>query len=166
LHLTGHSAQSRQRFVQLSSSATGRIRSITDLESIIYQSPNNQHKAELVYKDEIRFGPAYYSLIIDGKLLVNRIFGDHACWSKSSQYFAVQEWLSTDYAKGPITRVMLFEIENNCFVELSVLESGFVDKFSFEGKLFVYTREAKGITKEVEVDIEAVEQWKSISSIR
>jgi hypothetical protein len=42
------------------------------------------------------------------------------------------------------------------------LEKGFVDKFSFEDSLFVYMRKAKGILREVEVDIRTVDQWKNI----
>lgn len=129
------------------------------------QSPDKCHQAELVYQSDIRFGPAYYSLKIDDRLLANRIFGNCLCWSSDSKYLATQEWLTTDYAVGPITRVLLLEIDNSKFVGLKSLDKGFVNNFVFEGNLFIYKRAAKGITREVEVDISAIDTWEPIFSI-
>ena len=127
--------------------------------NITDQSPDKRHKVELVYQSEIRFGPAYYALKIDDQLLENRIFGGCLCWSSDSKYLAAQEWLTTDYTIGPITRVLLLEIDNNKFVGLKSLDKGFVKHFVFEGNLFVYTRDAKGMAREVEVDISKIDAW-------
>lgn len=125
----------------------------------MYNSPNKLHKIALVYLSEIRFGPAYYSLQIDGQVIANRIFGDCFCWSSDSKYLAVQEWLTTDYGMGPITRVFILEIENKRFVGLKNLDKGFVQDFVFEGSTFVYKRDVKGIVGEVEVDIGTIDTW-------
>lgn len=42
-------------------------------------SPNGKHKAQLNYVGEIRFGPAYFRLELDGKILPGRLFGEAVC---------------------------------------------------------------------------------------
>jgi len=130
--------------------------------NITHLSPDKLHTAELVYESEIRFGPAFYSLSIDHRLLNNRIFGNCLCWSFDSKYLATQEWLTTDYSEGPITRVLLIDIDRNRFVPLKNLHKGFVNGFTFENNLFVYTRDAGGMVQEVEVNISDINTWEQL----
>ena len=131
----------------------------------ISYSPNRQHKVELIFQGEIRFGPCYYAIKIDEKLLKNRTFGSYAYWSNDSRFFAAQEWLSTDYNRGPVTRVLFFDLEKDRYAHLKILEGGFVGNFKIEDNLFIYTRETKGIRKEMEISIESIDTWISIDSI-
>nr|WP_240349019.1 hypothetical protein [Pectobacterium versatile] len=64
---------------------------------------DRQHTAMLICIGEIRFGPPYFSLSIDGKELEGRVFGKDMLWSPDSRYLAVQEWLSTAERDGPQT---------------------------------------------------------------
>ena len=73
-------------------------------------SPDGRYKAVLEYEGEVRFGPSYCRLELNGKPLSGRIFGEVLCWSDDSRYLALQEWLSTDYGKGPVTRVLLIAL--------------------------------------------------------
>jgi hypothetical protein len=75
------------------------------------KSPDHKHDAHFIYEGDIRFGPSYFKLEIDGKEIKGRIFGNVFCWSEDSRYLAVQEWLTLDYQHGPITRVVLIDIE-------------------------------------------------------
>ncbi len=129
------------------------------------KSPDGNHKAELKYECEIRFGPAYYSLSIDGTKISNRIFGHSIKWSKNSRFLATEEWLTTDYQKGPITRVTLFDIKLQRQSEFKTIEKGFAGEFHFEGDLLIYKKHfhGKGVIKEVEVNIASIKNWKEIS---
>ncbi len=130
-------------------------------------SPDKKHKADLIYQGEIRFGPTYYTLEIDNTILKNKTFGDKLCFSNDSKYLAIQEWLTTDYVKGPITRVMLFDIDRKLYSTFKPLEKGYVQNFKFENNLLIYTRFHAGedINEEVEVDLSSISVWKSIDEI-
>ncbi|WP_253272487.1 hypothetical protein [Pectobacterium brasiliense] len=52
---------------------------------------DRQHTAMLICVGEIRFGPPYFSLSIDGSDLEGRIFGRKLLWSPDSRYLAVQD---------------------------------------------------------------------------
>ncbi|TGL62022.1 hypothetical protein [Leptospira sarikeiensis] len=128
-------------------------------------SPSKQHRYELIYIDEIRFGPPYYSLKINGKLLRNRIFGEVAKWSNDSRYLAVQEWLTIDYAEGPITRVMLFDMEANKYTTFKELEKGFVEKFRFINDQLIYLcdyNNRKRTNEEVRIELGSIKKWYSM----
>ena len=133
------------------------------MENIECFSPDKKHKAILKYISEIRFGPAYYSLLINNKEIKDRIFGGRILFSKNSVYLATEEWLTTDYAKGPITRVFLFDVVNQKVSEFKVIEKGFTRDFRFDANLFIYTRDSVGKKSEVEVDLTKINNWKPLN---
>jgi hypothetical protein len=126
------------------------------------RSPNQKHNARLNYEGEIRFGPSFYRLEINGTELRRRIFGDHMIWSDDSMVLAAQEWLTTDYVKGPITRVLLIDVEPQRVAELEVVEKGFVEDFIFRDQVFIYRKsfKATGQSVEAEVQISDIVNWK------
>lgn len=65
------------------------------------ESPDRKHVAVLTYINEIRYGPPYFSLSVDGISFGVRIFGDVYLWSGDSRFFAVQEWMTTNYLGRP-----------------------------------------------------------------
>ncbi|MEQ9891907.1 hypothetical protein [Pectobacterium aroidearum] len=77
---------------------------------------DRQHTAMLIYAGEIRFGPPYFSLSIDGNALEGRVFGKELLWSPDSRYLAVQEWLSTAERDGPQTALLCIDMleERQC----------------------------------------------------
>jgi hypothetical protein len=128
---------------------------------MIIASPDNNKRAELTYLSEIRFGPSYYKLELNGKELPNRIFGDAYLWSADSRYFAVQEWMTINYQEGPITRVVLFDVVNGLCAYFKVVVKGFVQDFNFENGKLIYKKHyyADGKIVEVEVDVSSIVNW-------
>ncbi|MDH4099980.1 MAG: hypothetical protein OEV28_05340 [Nitrospirota bacterium] len=128
-------------------------------------SPDGIHTADLDYAGEIPFGPAYYSLIVDGTKIKDRIFGDRVTWSDNSRYLAAEEWLSTSSKEGPITRVVLFDMANSNLSEFNPINKGFACDFVFSKNILIYRKHyfGKGIISEVEVDIDSIKNWKSIN---
>lgn len=128
---------------------------------MIIASPDNNNRAELIYLSEIRFGSSYYKLKINGKELENRIFGDAYLWSADSRYFAAQEWLTTNYQEGPITRVALFDVVNSLCANFKVVVKGFAQDFNFEKGKLIYMKYYYADSKivEVEVDISSIVSW-------
>lgn len=126
------------------------------------KSPDQKHKAQLNLEGEIRFGPPFFKLVIDGIELSGRIFGAPLCWSDDSRYLAAQEWLTTDYQKGPITRVLLIDLEQGRVSEFKIVEKGFVEDFRFHGGTFMYLKNFQGTGRgiETEVDISDIHNWR------
>ena len=83
-----------------------------------YKSPEKSHGFDLIFEGEIRFGPEYYRLKLDGNLIPNRIFGFEFKWHPESKYLALQEWLTTDYKKGPITALTLVNMKTRKFAKI------------------------------------------------
>ena len=131
---------------------------------IMFTSPNQKHEARLSYEGEIRFGPPYFRLELNGKVLPGRLFGKEVCWSDDSKYLAAEEWLTTDYQIGPITRVLLIDVETNRYSEFKVIEKGFAEDFRFARDTFIYRKHfyGTGQVTEAEVDISRIINWKKI----
>jgi hypothetical protein len=125
-------------------------------------SPNGKHTAQLHYEGEIRYGPAYFTLSLDGKTFPGRLFGDVLSWSPDSNYLAVQEWLTTDYLTGPVTRVLLIDLEADRCSELEPVQKGFAQVFQFIGDTFGYRNHflADGHETTAEVVISRITNWK------
>lgn len=130
------------------------------------ESPNSKHRAEKIFEDEIRFGPAYYRLRIDGKIVPDRIFGEPLKWSDDSRLLAAQEWLTTDYQNGPITRAVLIDVEAWSIAPLMVAKKGFAESFRFEGSRFIYRKKffGSGEEMEAEVDVPSITNWSSLAA--
>ncbi|MEW6669211.1 MAG: hypothetical protein AB1512_28700 [Thermodesulfobacteriota bacterium] len=103
------------------------------------RSPDGRHRAVFHYEGEFHWGPAYFRLELDGKVFPNRLFDDGMCWSDDSRFFAVQEWMSTDYGKGPVCRVLIFDTEGEKYRLLRTVRNGSVTDFRFIGHVFYYT---------------------------
>jgi len=76
------------------------------------RSPNGEHVASLSMEGEIRFGPPYFTLALDGKALADRTFGSSPLWSSDSKYVFVQEWLSWIESTGPQTVLICFDVQS------------------------------------------------------
>ena len=124
-----------------------------------------KHRVEKIFEDEIRFGPAYYRLKIDDKMVPDRIFGEPLKWSDDSRLLAAQEWLTTDYQKGPVTRAVLIDVEAWSIAPLKVAEKGFAEEFRFEGLRFVYRKKflGSGEETETEVHVPSINNWSSLA---
>lgn len=112
-------------------------------------------KYELINIGEIRFGPPFYKLKIDGIEIADRIFGEVKYEENSGRYIVLQEWLSTDYAIGPQTRPFIITIRTKKYAVLSNGKAGFADDFKIDEDVLIYTQMNKGagINKSYECDL-------------
>ena len=128
-----------------------------------YKSPGMVHGFDFIFEGEIRFGPTYYKLMLDRELVKNRIFGFEFKWHPESKYLALQEWLTTDYQKGPITALTLVDLKTRKFAKISKAEKGFIKPLKFENDLIIYEKEYFGTDKkgEFEIVLDKIENWEN-----
>ena len=128
-----------------------------------YSSPDKQHRVALVYEGEIRFGPAYYRIEIDGWQLPDKLCGEKLFWSPDSRYLALEEWLTTQESEGPVTRLLLVDLATMKAAAFETLEGGFLENVRFlDGGVFYVKRfPATGKGSETEVDYSHISNWSS-----
>ena len=119
-----------------------------------------------MYEDDIRWGPPYYRLRLDGRPLAGRIFGRPLRWSDDSRFLAAQEWLTTDYAKGPITRAVVFDVAQHRWAALPATHKGFAESFDFAGARLTYREHyyperapTPGRPDEVAIEVSTITTW-------
>ena len=128
-------------------------------------SPDMQHTARLAYSGDIRFGPPYFSLLVDSYSFGQRIFGDTHLWASSSSLLAVQEWLTLDYAEGPITALVLIDIQLGREVSVERAVKAFIVPTAFEGSSIMYRKDYAGkeSTERFDVDTMKITEWKELT---
>ncbi|MEQ9885861.1 hypothetical protein [Pectobacterium zantedeschiae] len=127
---------------------------------------DRQHRAMLICAGEIRFGPPYFSLSIDGKALEERVFGKEMLWSPDSRYLVVQEWLSTVERDGPQTALLCIDVLEEKQCQVSQAAGGFIVPVRFEDDKLIYEKqyfggERNGIT-EYEIPFTALPRWTTL----
>ena len=127
----------------------------------MFESPDGHWRAGLVLAGEIRFGPCYYALQLNGRTLADRIFGEPLVWSEDSRHLVVQEWLTIDYGTGPRTRAVLIRPQEGRCAALAVVEKGFADQFRFGADVLRYCEVLPGRGEAIqrEVALSAVKPW-------
>jgi hypothetical protein len=90
-----------------------------------------------------------------------RLFGDERLWSADSSYLAVQEWLTTDYAEGPFTELLLVDFVSERQCPLSKADKGFIVPVRLESSLLIYRKDYKGRgeSREYEIAYEPLDRW-------
>ena len=85
---------------------------------------------------------------------------------EDGRYLAIEEWLTTDYQKGPITRVAIFDLENGLVSRLKTVDKGFVTSFKLKNGVFSYRKEfiAKGRVVESKLDWSSITNWEPANS--
>lgn len=128
-------------------------------------SPDAQHIAHFVASGEIRFGPLYFSLSVDDYSFGERIFGDAHLWSPSSKLLAVQEWLTLDYSAGPITILLLIDLDLRREATLARVTKGFVVPEAFDGPDIVYRKDYAGQAgvPRFNLDITKIKAWSALA---
>ncbi|CAM3503577.1 hypothetical protein ACAN107058_07435 [Paracidovorax anthurii] len=130
------------------------------------RSPNGMHRAALLFEGEIRFGPEYFRLAIDARAIPHRIFGRPLQWSADSRFIAAQEWLTTDYAAGPITCAALIDADAWKIARLSVVHKGFAEDFRFGDGVLAYRQSfpAQATACEADVILHSIHSWEDIDT--
>ena len=134
------------------------------MQSLHSHSPDQTHRATLKYEGEIRFGPPYYSLALDGTRVGNEVFGQSSLWSQDSRFFVVQQWLSTKESDGPQTALVCFDLSERRRCQVSTAKHGFIVPQRFEDETLIYTKEHFGTQgqriNEYEIDFRNLPRWK------
>jgi hypothetical protein len=136
-----------------------------DSFNITSPSPDTRHTAHFAFSGEIRFGPPYFALSVDDYSFGQRIFGDAHLWSPSSSLLAVQEWLTLDYSEGPITALVLIDLDLGREASVSRVTKGFIVPEAFEGAIIVYRKEfaGQGVVEHFDLDTAKINEWKELS---
>ena len=137
------------------------------MNDISTPSPDGRHQLILKFEGEIRFGPNYYTVHLDGVLLEDVIAGDEARWL-SNDLVAIQEWMTTAEHFGPNTCLLLLDVTKRALYGTSVLHKGFVGGFKLNANKVHYQRIRFGWSgrKEVEevvLDLDDVQDWKPMA---
>ena len=138
------------------------------MDEVVARAPDASMAAVLRYDGEIRFGPAYFSLMVGPFEFPGRIFGDSYMWSPDCRYFAIQEWLTIDYLRGPHTQLLLVEPQAKRASAVSTARQAFIEPLRFDPPLLIYRKRylAQGITREFEIDITQLDRWHNIAERR
>ena len=126
-----------------------------------YKSPGKKHSFKFILEGDIRFGPSYYKVELDGKLIANRRFGFEFMWHPGNKYLALQEWLTTDERNGPFTTLTLVDLEKRNLARISEAEQGFIVPLGFRNNLIIFNKEYYGTGKKVEfeINLDNVTNW-------
>ncbi|WP_413999286.1 hypothetical protein ACMDB5_01575 [Flavobacterium sp. W1B] len=126
-----------------------------------YKTPDKRHGFDFIFEGEIRFGPTYYKIKLDGQLIKDRIFGFVFKWHPDSTFLALQEWLTTDYLKGPITVLTLVDLQKGKFARISKADKGFITPTKFNNGLIIFEKEylTTGEKVEYEIKLDEIKNW-------
>ena len=113
---------------------------------------------------DIRFGPSYFRLVISGREVADSIFGGEYAVLDGGRFAAFEEWLTTDYTLGPMTRVAIYDLVEGMKCHFESVEKGFVGDFEKLGDSFRYKKNYKGkkLIEEIEVDWKSILGWEAI----
>jgi hypothetical protein len=136
-----------------------------DSFNISAPSPDGLHNAHFAVGGEIRFGPLYFSLSVDACPLGDRTFGDAHLWSPASTLFAAQEWLTLDYSEGPITSLLIIDLEHGRAASVARAVKGFIVPEAFDGPILSYRIDYAGLGKveHATVDTAAIDSWTGLA---
>jgi hypothetical protein len=126
-----------------------------------YKSQDKKNGFDFIFEGEIRFGPTYYKIKLNGQLIENRIFGFEFKWHPNSTFLALQEWLTIDYQKGPITALTLIDLQKGKFAKISTAEKGFIKPIKFDDDIIIFEKEylANGKIVEYEIKLDEIKNW-------
>lgn len=136
------------------------------VDPIIFPSPNNKHKAFLMYLGKTQSGSSYYTLSLDKfpNSLVERVFGKACLWSPESRYLAVQEWKETNELNYLLLIIDVLT-KRECVIASVEAEKGNILPESFIGESLMYTviyYGQFGMTKNFESKFPYLNNWQSI----
>lgn len=141
----------------------------------VITSPDKQHKLELCLVDYYspeyvpvradNFIP-YYKLKIDDILIKRRYFKDIYLVTENVEFFVIAEWYLQVYSlaalktalTGPNNRLVIFDFHKKTCGVLSVNIGGDITPKAFEDDKIIYTKNNKGLIRELEVDVSQV-KW-------
>ncbi len=126
-----------------------------------YKSPGKKHSFDFIFEGQIRFGPDYFKIQLDSNLITDRLFGFEFKWDAESKYLALQEWLTTDYRKGPTTALTIIDLENGKIARVKTVEKAFIIPLEFVGDVIKYEIDQLSIDKKqkFQISLKKVKNW-------
>jgi hypothetical protein len=104
-------------------------------------SPDGKHLLSFRYIGDIRFGPSFYRLRIDGRLIKDQYFAHSYMWSSDARFLAVQKWLEINPHHGPHTAVMLIDLNRDVYTEIAKTYRGIASPVRFTKDSIEYSKE-------------------------
>lgn len=104
---------------------------------LVIPSPLDAHVVVLKVVGEIRYGPNYNRVLVDGVELAGVHVGDDPVWL-SPQLLALQAWIHVAGRQGPDTCMLLIDAEQQLMFRSSVVECGIVHGFRLVGDTVYY----------------------------
>ena len=129
-----------------------------------YHSPNKEYKIDFILEGEVRFGPAYFTIKLNGELVQNRIFGYAFRWHPDSTFLALQEWKTSDYRSGPYTILTIIDLQNKKLARIAEADKGFIQPIRFEKNNLTFEKAfiGKGTKLKDEIDLNSVGNWEAL----
>ena len=133
-------------------------------DPLVISSPDQTKTAILTLAGEIRFGPPYFSLVVENYRFPERFFGNAWLWSPDSRYFAIQEWETIQEGGGPQTHLLLIDVDTNRECVVSRAENGFIVPLKFENNKLIYQKKyfVSRTTGEYEIEFLALNGWETL----
>ena len=134
-------------------------------------SPKRSVHVQLIYVDEMRFGPPYFALELNGRVLrrwgFRRYFGNACAWSSDRRFLAVSEWRSLSEARGPDTELRILDIQERREALVARSKGGFVEPIRFEGSVLFFVASAFNEKRQEtaqagQVDASALHGWRRL----
>ncbi len=104
-------------------------------------SPDGKYNLAFRYIGDIRFGPSFYRLRVNGQLIKDQYFSQCFLWSSDSRYLAVQKWLEINPHHGPHTAVMIIDLSRGVYAEIAKTYRGIASPIRFTKDGIVYSKE-------------------------
>ncbi len=95
---------------------------------LVILSPRGAHILALKVVGEIRYGPNYNTVYIDGVVVKDVQVGDNPEWL-SPHLVALQEWIRVPGRAGPDTRLLVIDAERGVICRGPSIERGLVEGF-------------------------------------
>lgn len=132
-----------------------------ETESKSFKSPDKNHLLKFILDGEVRFGPQYFKVSIDGNSLDKRIFGLGHKFSMDSRYIALQEWDSIQLTESYL---FLVDLKYKNGARISKATGAFINPRDFKDGKVIYEKEYRtdGRTIEYEIEIESVKNWEKL----
>ena len=104
-----------------------------------YRSPDGRHVLEFRFAGEIRFGPAFFTVDLDGRSL-RRLFGlfrrrfrETVVWSPDSRYAALEEFFGPSEAQDWKSALRVFDVVERRQCAFARISGAFVTPTGIDG---------------------------------
>ncbi|MEL7063853.1 MAG: hypothetical protein AAFP00_08945, partial [Bacteroidota bacterium] len=106
-----------------------------------FLSPGHIYGFDFIYAGEIRFGPPYYHMVLQGKFILDRIFGFEFKWDDQARYLALQEWLLGEASGQPLTALSIIDTTHQKISLATPWDRSLIFPIEFKEEILSYEKE-------------------------